>query len=218
MKRQQNWAALFDFDGVVVDTETQYTEFWNNIGKKYFPDQSNYGHVIKGQTLTQIYETFFKGMVDEQAKITEALRTFEKGMSFDYIPGVGAFMDELRRQGVKIAIVTSSDEQKMQRAYLAHPDLKKKVDCIITADQVSHSKPHPECFLKAADTLKVPVCNCVVFEDSLNGLEAGLRSGMKVVGLSTTNSADIIRDKCHLLIADFQETNIDILNDLIGIN
>ncbi len=216
MIRQEKLAVLFDFDGVVVDTESQYTEFWNKIGKQYFPNQIDFGKVIKGQTLTQIYKTYFEGMVEAQQRITQALRSFEKDMSFDYIPGVDIFMDELRKHGVKIAIVTSSDEQKMQRAFWAHPELEEKVDCIVTADQVHHSKPHPECFLKAAELLKVPVKNCVVFEDSLNGLEAGIRSGMKVVGLSTTNPAEIIREKCHLIIADFRGVKIDIMQVLQG--
>ena len=47
-------AALFDFDGVVMDTETQYTLFWNEIGEKYFPQYPEFGRIIKGQTLTRI--------------------------------------------------------------------------------------------------------------------------------------------------------------------
>ena len=52
-------AALFDFDGVVMDTETQYTWFWEEIGKKYDMGIPDFGRVIKGQTLTQIYEKYF---------------------------------------------------------------------------------------------------------------------------------------------------------------
>ena len=46
-------AALFDFDGVVMDTETQYSLFWNEVGKQYFPQIEEFGRIIKGQTLTQ---------------------------------------------------------------------------------------------------------------------------------------------------------------------
>ena len=211
-----NWAALFDLDGVVVDTETQYTAFWNKVGKLYYPNLKDFGRVIKGQTLTQIYETYFQGMTAEQQYITQSLRDFEKAMTFEYIPGVDRFMDELRKEGVKMAIVTSSDDRKMQRAYLAHPELKGKVDCIVTANQVSHSKPHPECFLKAAERLQMSIEQCVVFEDSLSGLEAGMRSGMKVVGLSTTNSKEAISGRCHLIIENFQTAKIDIVKGLIG--
>ena len=65
-------AALFDFDGVVMDTETQYTLFWNKIGEKYFPQYSEFGRVIKGQTLTRIYDTYFPDMEEVRQKITES--------------------------------------------------------------------------------------------------------------------------------------------------
>jgi beta-phosphoglucomutase-like phosphatase (HAD superfamily) len=68
---------------------------------------------------------------------------------------------------------------------------------------VARTKPHPDCFLLADDTLDIPVERCVVFEDSFHGLEAANRAGMKVVGLATTNPADAIVDKCEVVISDF---------------
>ena len=59
MKQEKTIAALFDFDGVVVDTEPQYTLFWDVLGKKYHPEIPEFGHHIKGQTLTQIYSQYF---------------------------------------------------------------------------------------------------------------------------------------------------------------
>ena len=77
------------------------------------------------------------------------------------------------------------------------------MDAIITADKVTHSKPHPECFLLGAETLGIPIENCVVFEDSFHGIEAGTRAGMKVIGLATTNPASAIEDKASMVIPDF---------------
>ena len=65
--------ALFDFDGVVMDTESQYTVFWNEVGKKFHPECKTFGAMIKGQTLAQIYGKYFQGMETEQARITEDL-------------------------------------------------------------------------------------------------------------------------------------------------
>ena len=120
-------AALFDFDGVVMDTETQYSIFWDEIGRQYFPQIKDFGRIIKGQTLTQIYAKHFSGMEKEQQEITARLNQFEKEMSFNYIPGVVAFMEDLRAHGVKIAIVTSSNDLKMANVYKAHPELKELV-------------------------------------------------------------------------------------------
>ena len=196
-------AALFDFDGVVVDTETQYSVFWNEQGRKYHPEIPEFGHIIKGQTLTQIYDKYFAGMEDVQNGITEKLNNFEQNMLFDYIPGVETFMKELRANGVKIAIVTSSNEQKMSHAYKAHPELKNSVDQILTAEMFAHSKPDPECFLLGAKVFGTVPRNCVVFEDSFHGLEAGNRAGMTVIGLATTNPEEQIRDKANAVIQDF---------------
>lgn len=203
MDKTKTIAALFDFDGVVMDTESQYTIFWNEIGRQYHPEIKDFGLIIKGQTLTQIYDKHFNGMDKEQNEITKLLDKFETEMSFNYIPGVVDFMKELRQKGVKMAIVTSSNDKKMSNVYAAHPELKELVDRILTAEMFTRSKPAPDCFLLGAEVFDTIPANCVVFEDSFHGLEAGRLADMKVVGLSTTNPADLIKDKCDLVISDF---------------
>ena len=205
MNKEKTIAVLFDFDGVVVDTEPQYTLFWDEKGKKYHPEIPNFGHHIKGQTLIQIYKQFFREPEGLQDEITRQLLDYELTMHFEYIDGVVDFMKELREKGVKLAIVTSSNDAKMANAYREHPELKNMVDCIVTADRVTHSKPHPECFLLGAEMLGVEKDNCIVFEDSFHGIEAGNRAGMKVIGLATTNSAEAIAAKCALVIPDFTD-------------
>ena len=207
MNKEKPIAALFDFDGVVVDTEPQYSLFWDEKGKKYHPEIPEFGHHIKGQTLIQIYSQFFLHPEGLQSEITRELLDYETRMTFEFIPGVVDFMKELRLKGVKIAIVTSSNDQKMANAHRALPELKSMVDYIVTADKVSHSKPHPECFLLGAESVQVPVENCVVFEDSFHGIESGRRAGMKVIGLATTNPASSIEDKVSLVIPDFVDFN-----------
>ena len=209
MNKEKPIAALFDFDGVVVDTEPQYTLFWDEKGQKYHPEIPNFGHHIKGQTLIQIYKQFFREPEGLQDEITRQLLDYELTMHFEYIDGVVDFMKELREKGVKLAIVTSSNDAKMANAYREHPELKTMVDFIVTADRVTHSKPHPECFLLGAEILGVERDNCIVFEDSFHGIEAGNRAGMKVIGLATTNSAEAIADKCALVIPDFTDLSVE---------
>ena len=209
MNKEKPIAALFDFDGVVVDTEPQYTLFWDEKGKKYHPEIPDFGHHIKGQTLIQIYKQYFRQPEGLQDEITRQLLDYELTMHFEYIDGVVDFMKELREKGVKLAIVTSSNDAKMANAYREHPELKSMVDYIVTADRVTHSKPHPECFLLGAEMLGVEKDNCIVFEDSFHGIEAGNRAGMKVIGLATTNSAEAIADKCALVIPDFTDLSVE---------
>ena len=204
MNIQKPIVALFDFDGVVMDTESQYTIHWNKQSEKYGLGIADFGRVIKGQTLTQIFENYFAHVPELHEQITEELIAFQQTMHFEYIAGVKDFMQHLREHGVKMAIVTSSDLDKMNIVYQEHPELTSMVDEILTAERFAQSKPHPECFLLGASVFNVPIENCVVFEDSFHGLEAGNRAGMKVIGLATTNPAEAIKDKATLVIPDFE--------------
>lgn len=208
-------AALFDFDGVVMDTESQYSLFWNKVGKKYHPEYEEFGRIIKGQTLKQIYERYFQGMEKEQAEITDGLNRFETEMKYEYVPGVEDFMRSLHAHGVKIAIVTSSNEKKMANVYAAHPELKGLVDRILTAEMFRKSKPEPDCFLLGAEVFDTVPENCVVFEDSFHGIQAGNAAGMAVVGLSTTNPAEAIQNQCTQVIPDFRHFTYEAMMNLL---
>jgi HAD superfamily hydrolase (TIGR01509 family) len=203
MNLQKPIVALFDFDGVVMDTESQYTLHWNRQAEKYGLGIENFGRIIKGQTLIQIFKNYFSDVPELHERITSELIAFQQTMHFEYIPGVKDFIRQIREQGVRTAIVTSSDLDKMNIVCRSHPELPLMVDEILTAERFSNSKPHPECFLLGAKTFDAPISNCIVFEDSFHGLEAGNRAGMKVVGLATTNAAEEIQDKSHCVIPDF---------------
>lgn len=194
--------VLFDFDGVIADTETQYTEFWNRIGREYL-GQEEFGHTIKGQTLVQIFGKYFEGMDREQEEIVPQLNEFEANMSYDYIPGAQAFMKDLKAVGIPMAIVTSSNDVKMANAYKAHPELLDLVDKVLTSEHFSKSKPDPECFLKGMEFLGGTPEETVVFEDSFHGIAAGRAAGAKVIGLATTNKREAIAPLCDMVIDDF---------------
>lgn len=200
---KKNVAVLFDFDGVVVDTETQYSVFWHRVGMDYLGMPDLEGR-IKGQTLTYIYKTFFPGMTDKQAEITAALNRFEQEMEYPFIPGVLDFMDDLRRHGVRTAVVTSSNDKKMAAVRRVHPDLDSLFDRILTAEMFTASKPAPDCFLLGMQVLGSEPADTWVFEDSFNGLQAGMASGANVIGLATTNPRNAIAPLCHAVIDDFR--------------
>lgn len=204
MYEQNSMAVLFDFDGVVMDTETQYSRFWHQIGVEYL-GMDNLEGQIKGQTLTYIYNTFFDSLRDKQPEITARLNRFEQEMSYDYVPGLPLFVAELRGKGVRTAVVTSSNEQKMSAVYRVHPEVREWFDRILTADMFSRSKPAPDCFLMGMELLGATPQTTYVFEDSFNGLKAGMASGSTVIGLATTNDRHSISPLCHCVIDNFQD-------------
>lgn len=194
--------VLFDFDGVIADTESQYTEFWNRMGLAYL-GLEDFGHTIKGQTLIQIFERYFNNMPKEREEIVPMLNEFERNMSYEYIPGAYRFMKELKEAGIRTAIVTSSNDIKMSNAYKAHPELTELVDRVLTSEHFSKSKPDPECFLKGMELLGGTPEETIVFEDSFHGISAGRSAGAKVIGLATTNKREAIAPLCDMVIDDF---------------
>lgn len=203
-------AALFDLDGVVFDTEPQYTVFWGSQCRLHHPERPGLEHEIKGSTLTQIYDRWFCGpLAKEQDVITRRLDAFESQMTFDYIAGFEALIADLRAHGVKTAVVTSSNVPKMESVYRAQPQFKALFDAILTSEDFEYSKPHPDCYLKGAVRFGVDPSECVVFEDSFNGLKSGRAAGMRVVGLATTNSIEAISPLSDIQITDFQGVSYD---------
>ncbi len=201
-------AALFDLDGVVFDTEPQYTVFWGAQCREFHPERPGLEHEIKGQTLVQIYDAWFDGpLLSKRDVITERLNEFEQQMDYCYVPGFEAFIRELRRQGVQTAVVTSSNVPKMEAVYRHRPEFRSLFDAILTAEDFTRSKPEPDCYLEAARRFGVEPQQCVVFEDSFNGLKSGRAAGMYVVGLATTNAADAIRPLCDRVVSDFTILN-----------
>ena len=197
-------AALFDLDGVVFDTEPQYSIFWGAQCREFHPEHPGLEHEIKGQTLVQIYDAWFSGpLADKQALITERLNQYEQQMSYDYIAGFEQYIRAIREAGVKTAVVTSSNQVKMQAVYSSHPEFRSLFDAIMTSEDFERSKPDPDCYLKSAQRLGVDIADCVVFEDSFNGLESGRAAGMFVVGLATTNPSEAIRPLCDIVIKDY---------------
>ncbi len=209
-------AALFDLDGVVFDTESQYTVFWGSLCKLYRPDRPGLEQEIKGRTLVEIFSRYFSDFKDEQPKIVERLNSFERNMRFEYINGLVGFVEDLRRNSVKTAIVTSSNRMKMSAVYSAHPELKSLFDKILTSEDFKEGKPSPDCYLTGAAAFGLKPEECVVFEDSFNGLKAGRNAGMKVVGLATTNSEAAISPYSDLVVKDFSGLTYEKTNALLS--
>ncbi len=196
-------AALFDLDGVLIDSETLYTRFWENVGKVHHLPSPTFAHDIKGTTLDDILTTHFPDP-EVRASVDRLLHEFENEIVYPVFPGALEFVDSLRVKGIKTVIVTSSDNKKMNFLFAQHPGFASHFDAIVTAADVTRSKPDPQPYLIGAVKAGVQPCECVVFEDSFQGLESGRRAGCRVIGLSTTNSAEAIAPFCDEVIPSLE--------------
>ncbi|MBQ9641239.1 MAG: HAD family phosphatase [Bacteroidaceae bacterium] len=205
-------AALFDLDGVVLDTEGQYSQFYGEIGREFHPEVQDFAQRIKGMTLSQIYEAWFGGQTELQAEITRRLYKHEANMTYEYIGGFEDFIQSLRVAGIKTAIVTSSNDEKMENVFRSRPELKEWFDRILTSKDYTASKPDPDCYQTAVRLFGAQPKECVVFEDSVNGLKSGRASGAFVVGLTTTNPQEVVAPLADLTIGDFTELSLPLLS------
>lgn len=201
-------AALFDLDGTLVDTEGQYTQFWGRMARQYRPDIPGLEYLIKGTTLTQIFNRYFPDPA-WQAEITKGLDEWEAQMDYRFVPGAEAFVADLRLHEVKCAVVTSSNQKKVESVLRQVPQFLTMFDRILTSEDFAASKPDPDCYLRGAQVFGAAVDECVVFEDAFNGLQAGMASGIFTVGLTTNNPAETIRDYCHAIISDFNNMDYE---------
>lgn len=206
-------AALFDLDGTLLDTEGQYTVFWGGIGKRFKPEIPEFAHLIKGTTLKQIFATHFPER-ERQEQILPLLEEFESRMEYVFFPGARAFLEDLHANGVRCAIVTSSDRKKMSNVYRSIPDFGSLFDAVLTAEDFRESKPSPDCYLRAAARFGMDVSECVVFEDAYNGLAAGMASGIYTVGLATGHTREEIESRCNMVIDGYEGLSFTVLESL----
>lgn len=201
-------AAFFDLDGVVFDTEPLYTKFWEQQGQLLPLPIDNFAKIIKGMTLVEIFQKYFPDERQQQ-QIRSNVENYEREMEYRYVPGCKRILEQLRASGVKLAIVTSSDAQKMSNVYRQHPNLTTLFDLILTSEDFDQGKPAPDCYLSALAKFNYQKDECVVFEDSFNGIKAGRNAGIRVVGVATTNPKEKLMPLCTDVIDNFEDKHTE---------
>lgn len=200
-------AVLFDLDGVLLDSEGQYSIFWEQMDHEYPTGIQQFASFIKGFHLARILNYFENEDVRQQ--VLNKLLEFERHMNYEFFPGALEFVKELRSAGIPMAIVTSSDHKKMQALYSQYPEFPTLFDKIVTGDMVTKAKPDPDCFLMGARQLGLDIKDCIVFEDSRNGLIAGRESGALVIGISTTLDRDTVGQLSDLTLNAVEELTVE---------
>lgn len=192
-------AALFDLDGVLIDSETEYTKIWSEIGVHFKSGVPDLAHRIKGMTLDNILQTYWPDR-SVHPEIREMLHHLENQMVYNWKSGARELLMWLRDHNIPRILVTSSDGKKMEHLHEERPDLFPLLDNIVTADMISHSKPNPEGYLLGASLANADPARCVVFEDSLQGVKAGNAAGCHVIGVAGTLPSAIIEPFCDLVV------------------
>lgn len=202
------FAAIFDLDGTLLNTEWQYTKFYDEVGKTYF-DDPQMGARVKGMTLGGMEKTYFEGRQDDFQKMVKSLNEWEHDMQYDYIEGAEQMLEQLSEKHIPMALVTSSAQLKMEQVYRYQPKLRDYFQFILTGDTPINPKPAPDGFLRAMSHLGVPPQRAIVFEDSRVGLQAAKASGAFVVGLATTLTRADVEPLADLVLDNFDGFDIE---------
>ena len=209
-KDDYNIGFLFDLDGVIIDSESEYSRIWAQINHEYPSGVENLEEVIKGTTLTKILTDNYPDLLIRE-QVALRLHELENQMKYEYLPYAREFLLELKERNLPCALVTSSDNEKMHHLSEEINEIFDFFDFIVTGDLVKTSKPSPEGYILAAEKLNKPASRCVVFEDSLQGVMAGENAKALVVGIAGTLPAEKLEPHSDIVINNFSELNLDIL-------
>lgn len=184
---------IFDLDGVIVDTAKFHYIAWKKIGEEFgFSLTHELNEQLKGVSRVDSLQKIlgWAGVSVSQEKFDElATRKNQDYLSYvaqmdrnDILPGVKSFLENLRRNGKKIALGSAS---KNARLILEKTGIISLFDEIVDGNDVTKAKPDPEVFLIAAQKMGIPNAECVVFEDSEAGILAAKTAGMKAIGIGS---------------------------------
>ncbi len=206
-KTEATIGFLFDLDGVLIDSETEYTRIWQEIDRQYPTGVDNFAIKIKGQTLPEILNRHYPAHLHQN--IIDMLNSMEQKMRYEMLPGAREMLEALRERGIGCVLVTSSNDVKMRHLREEQPELEGFFADIVTADRISRSKPDPEGYLLGASLLGVAPERCVVFEDSAQGVRAGHAAGAYVTGLTTTLPKEQLEPYCDLITGTLADVDLD---------
>jgi beta-phosphoglucomutase len=186
-------AAIFDLDGVIIDTAHYHYIAWKRLASEFNINLTiEHNELLKGVSRIRSLEIILElGNIHLSEEEKEQYANKKNAWFVDYIesirpeeifPGVKELIQSMRDRGIKVALASSSKNAPRVIELLKISEL---FDTMVDGTMITHSKPHPEIFLLAATRLGVPPASCVVFEDAEAGVEAALAAGMKCVGVGS---------------------------------
>jgi beta-phosphoglucomutase len=193
-------ACIFDMDGVLVDNGAHHRAAWqallDELGER--PAEPEYWRLTIGRPAEEAVPLVLGRPVTPVEASQMARR--KRDLYFELvrqglqaIPGAFAFVEDLSRRGISRAVATSATSFDAERL-LVEVGIRRFFSVIVTAEDVRKGKPNPEVYLAAARRLGKPASSCLVFEDSLVGVQAARRAGMRAIGVTTAHTEAELRE------------------------
>jgi beta-phosphoglucomutase-like phosphatase (HAD superfamily) len=220
---QEPWGAIFDWDGVVVDSSNIHKESWEKLAEELglpLPgDHFERGFGKRNQTIIPDILGWTKNVeLIEKCGLRkeEIYREIASKQGISLVNGSKRFLEFLYPTPARCAIGTSTERKNVELVIRQH-NLSKFFTGATCSEDVKLGKPNPEVFLKAAEGISIDACRCVVFEDSPHGIEAAKRAGMKTVALTTTHpSTTFMHLNPDLQVASLADLSVDQVEKLFS--
>ncbi len=206
-------AVLFDMDGTIIDSMWM----WHEIDLEFMtshqiPIPDNLQKDIEGKNFLETAEYFKEtfSLVESTAQIMQCWNDMAMDKYRHEVPlkpGFAEFLKNLKEKGFRTGIATANSRELAEACLSAHGILQD-FDVIMTGNDGLKGKPAPDIYLACANAIDVLPSNCLVFEDILNGIEAGHRAGMSVCAVYDKDSADTDdqkREAAEYYIHDYTE-------------
>lgn len=188
--------VLFDMDGTIVDSGTATERTWRQWAERM--GVGDRLEILHGQPAIETVRTLFPDVSSDELAELCADQTVAEREDLDGVvamPGAHDLFAFLERAGIPWAVVTSAD-LLLARARLGAAGITPPV--LVTCDDITHGKPHPEPFLLGSSLIEIPIAECVVVEDAPAGVQAGLASGAVTAALNGHQATVAIRGLTHL--------------------
>ncbi|MDD5937066.1 MAG: GNAT family N-acetyltransferase [Clostridiales bacterium] len=210
-------AVLFDMDGVLIDSEPLHAKAFQISMKEYGLDLSeDYCYQFIGKTdrdfaktLVQVYHLNYTDD-DLLASKNKTLKKLEKEVGYPAIPYIKQLVMNLHANGIKLAIASSNSMASIKET-ADNLGLTEYFQEYVSGMDLEHSKPAPDIFLKAASMLSVDPSECLVIEDSCNGLTAAKTANMSCVGFFNPHSGQQDLSQADIIVEGFEEVDTSFL-------
>ena len=211
--------AVFDFDGVIVDSHPAHLRAWkkflNSVGKTVSEEQLKF--VLDGRRRDDIL-LHFMGELDANKIVEYGLRKEQYFRDeVDYVrpaDGLMDFLEELEYERLVLAIASSGSRSRVH-FLLDRFGLSKFFQAVVTGEDVEHAKPHPAVFLKAVLRLRIDPSKLMVFEDAVSGVKAAGSAGMQCIGIAPLDLApNLLAAGASHVLPDFRSLSCSKLREL----
>lgn len=205
--------VIFDMDGVIINSEPQHYEAYVMLCHAYgqeFPYEE-YKQFI-GTTHAKVCKYMMEHMnipLSEE-ELQQTLRDNRQYLidtkGYEEIPGISQFIKSLYENGIKLAIASSSPQKEIQ-AVVESLEIEKYFTKLVSGESVAHPKPAPDVFLKAADALGLTPEECIIIEDSGNGIRAAVAANIPVIGFYNPDSGEQDLSQAAIVVEGFDEVD-----------